>query len=57
MTTIAMTGEGGGALAMHSDILIDVPSKHTPYIQQIHLCLYHYICEAVEAAFADQRGG
>lgn len=57
MTTIAMTGEGGGALALHSDILIDVPSKHTPYIQQIHLCLYHYICEAVEAAFVDQRGG
>lgn len=57
MTTIAMTGEGGGKLAMYSDILIDVPSKHTPYIQQIHLCLYHYICEAVEAAFVEQRGG
>lgn len=51
MTTIALTGEGGGKLAQHSDILIDTPSKHTPYIQQIHLCLYHYICEAVEEAF------
>ncbi|MBP7251865.1 MAG: SIS domain-containing protein [Alphaproteobacteria bacterium] len=50
LTTIAMTGEGGGKLAALTDILIDVPSRHTPYIQQVHLCLYHYICEAVEAA-------
>jgi len=50
MTTIGLTGEGGGKLAALSDILIDVPAQHTPYIQQIHLCLYHYICEAVEAA-------
>ena len=57
MITIGMTGAGGGQLAEHSDILIDVPSKHTPYIQQIHLCLYHYICEAVEAGFVGNRGG
>lgn len=50
LTTIGLTGEGGGKLASLSDILLDVPSRHTPYIQQIHLCLYHYICEAVEAA-------
>lgn len=52
VTTIALTGEGGGKLAPLSDMLIDVPSRHTPYIQQIHLCLYHHICEAVEAALA-----
>jgi D-sedoheptulose 7-phosphate isomerase len=49
MTSIAMTGEGGGALARHADILIDVPSRHTPLVQQAHACLYHYICERVEA--------
>ena len=48
MTTLAMTGEGGGKLAALADILVDAPSRHTPYIQQAHLCLYHYICEAVE---------
>ena len=56
MTTIALTGEGGGKLAMLSDVLIDVPSKHTPYIQQVHLCLYHYLCEAIESAFAHHHG-
>ena len=33
LTTIALTGEGGGALARHTDILIDVPSRHTPLVQ------------------------
>jgi D-sedoheptulose 7-phosphate isomerase len=47
--TVALTGEGGGALAPLSDILIDVPSRRTPIIQQLHVCLYHYICERLEA--------
>lgn len=46
--TVALTGEGGGKLAPLSDILIDVPCRHTPFIQQIHICIYHYICQQVE---------
>ena len=53
MTTIALTGRGGGKLSAVSDILIDVASERTPDIQQVHICLYHYICEAVEARLAD----
>lgn len=49
MTTIGLTGEGGGQMAGVSDVLIDVPSHSTPMIQQVHICLYHYICEQVEA--------
>lgn len=52
MTTIGLTGEGGGAMAEYSDVLIDVPSRATPMIQQIHICLYHYLCEKVEARLA-----
>lgn len=52
MTTVAMTGEGGGRLRVLSDLLIDVPSRHTPLIQQAHICLYHYICEHVEIRLA-----
>jgi D-sedoheptulose 7-phosphate isomerase len=50
MTTIGMTGQGGGKMAAASDILLDVPSKETPLIQQVHICLYHYICQTVEEA-------
>jgi len=49
MTVIALTGETGGKLAPLSDILLNVPSSATPIIQQAHICLYHYLCEAVEA--------
>jgi D-sedoheptulose 7-phosphate isomerase len=52
MINFALTGAGGGKMADLSDILLDVPSKRTPDIQQVHLCLYHYICEAVEARLA-----
>jgi D-sedoheptulose 7-phosphate isomerase len=48
MTTIGMTGQGGGKMAPISDILLDVPSRSTPAIQQVHICLYHYFCEMVE---------
>jgi D-sedoheptulose 7-phosphate isomerase len=52
MTVVALTGAGGGALAAHADILIDAPSTATPMIQQVHVCLYHYLCETVEARLA-----
>jgi len=47
MTTIAFTGRGGGKLA-NSDILVAVPSESTARIQEVHTCLYHYVCERVE---------
>jgi D-sedoheptulose 7-phosphate isomerase len=52
MTTIALTGAGGGRLAPLADHLLAVPSTSTPLIQQVHICLYHYLCEAVERALA-----
>jgi D-sedoheptulose 7-phosphate isomerase len=48
MTTIALTGQGGGDLAEWTDYLFAVPSKSTPMIQQVHVCLYHYMCETIE---------
>ncbi len=48
MKTIAFTGKGGGKLAPFSDILLSVPSTSTPLIQQVHICLYHYLCHAIE---------
>jgi len=57
MTTVALTGEGGGRLAPLADHLLAVPSRSTPLIQQAHLCLYHYLCGAVERELADQAAG
>jgi D-sedoheptulose 7-phosphate isomerase len=46
--TIGLTGEGGGKLAEYVDLLIDVPSKSTPRIQEIHLMVLHIIAEELE---------
>ncbi len=48
MATIALTGAGGGKLASLSDHLLAVPSRSTPLIQQVHVCLYHYLCARIE---------
>ena len=45
---IAMTGEGGGKLAEHADILLAVPSDVTMHIQESHIALGHVITLAVE---------
>lgn len=49
MTTIGLTGKGGGTLGSIVDILLDVPSTATPLIQQGHLCIYHHLCAEIEA--------
>jgi D-sedoheptulose 7-phosphate isomerase len=52
MFTIGLTGEGGGAMAAFCDHLLAVPSRSTPAIQQVHLCLYHHFCSEIEKALA-----
>ena len=50
--TIGLTGKGGGAMARLCDVLMDVPSTSTPTIQEMHIVVYHYLCQRIEAAFA-----
>ena len=50
-STLALTGQGGGAMAEHADVLLAVPLSVTARIQEVHIVTYHLICEAVEAAF------
>jgi D-sedoheptulose 7-phosphate isomerase len=51
ITTIGMTGEGGGQLAGLCDYLIAIPSRNTPRIQEGHMLLGHIICQLVEAQY------
>jgi D-sedoheptulose 7-phosphate isomerase len=52
MTTIALTGRGGGKCAALADVLLAVPASHTPRIQEAHCVIYHVLCEIVENALA-----
>jgi D-sedoheptulose 7-phosphate isomerase len=49
MKNIGFTGQTGGSMKDLSDILINVPSKDTPRIQESHITIGHIICELVEA--------
>ncbi len=48
MVLIGMTGETGGKMAELSDILLNVPSKDTPRIQECHILMGHIICQLTE---------
>ncbi len=50
ITVISLTGETGGAMKEYSDILLNVPSKDTPRIQEVQLMIEHLICDGIEQA-------
>jgi len=45
---IALTGKGGGELAKKADILLNVDSKVTARIQEVHITVCHILCELVD---------
>ena len=45
---IALTGESGGLLRDHCDLLLNVPSNDTPRIQECHIMIGHILCENIE---------
>jgi D-sedoheptulose 7-phosphate isomerase len=55
MTTVGLTGEGGGLMKDKCKYLIAVPSKDTPRIQEVHITIGHVICELVEAALFGKK--
>jgi D-sedoheptulose 7-phosphate isomerase len=50
MITAGFTGETGGKMKPHCDLLLNIPSTDTPRIQECHMLLGHTFCEMVEIA-------
>ena len=48
LITVALTGRNGGKMKSLFDIAITVPADSTPDVQELHLPVYHAICEEVE---------
>jgi len=48
MSTIALTGRGGGDTAAIADVVVNVPSDVTARIQEVHRIWIHAVCEWVE---------
>ncbi len=54
--TIGLTGQGGGKMKDHVKYLLDIPSKDTPRIQEVHILIGHILCEFVEREmFAESK--
>ncbi len=54
MITVGLTGNSGGELKKISDICINVPAEETAAIQELHLPIYHALCQDIESAFFDE---
>ena len=48
MRTVALTGGSGGKLKDISELILNVPSSHTPYIQETHLWVEHLVCQLTD---------
>ncbi len=47
--TIGLTGNDPSKMQPHCDVVIAVPSRETPRIQESHITIGHIICEYVES--------
>ena len=48
LRTIGLTGSDGGRMAEYCDVVMAVPLRQTPRIQEVHLVTFHAICGALE---------
>lgn len=49
IAVLALSAKDGGALKDRADHCIVVPTSRTDRAQEIHLCIQHAICDAIEA--------
>lgn len=54
MKVIGLTGESGGQMKQYCDVCISVPSNDTARIQEMHMPIYHTICEKLELDLVNQ---
>lgn len=45
---VALTGETGGKVAAHADLLLAVPSRDSQRIQEAHITIGHIVCSLAE---------
>lgn len=56
MHIIGLTGAKGGKMGHLCDFLIEVPSSHTPLIQEIHLAFEHIFCKLIDNFLFENPG-
>jgi D-sedoheptulose 7-phosphate isomerase len=54
LAVIALTGATGGQLAPLADVALCAPAARVERVQELHVCLYHCLCEMLEVRFFGQ---
>jgi len=53
-TTILITGDSDISTSLDNNLIIKVPSKNTPTIQEVHIILLHSLAEEIEKALRNK---
>jgi D-sedoheptulose 7-phosphate isomerase len=56
LSVIGFTGADGEPMRPCCDVVVQVPSNDTPFIQQVHITLGHTLCAIAEDAIAGRAG-
>lgn len=51
ITTVALVGRSGGAMAGAADVSLCVPADTSAHIQEMHIAVGHLICDLIEQHF------
>jgi D-sedoheptulose 7-phosphate isomerase len=54
-TTVAFTGNGGGAVARIADLVLMGPDGYSAIVQEVHQTMAHIICDLVEQRIIFER--
>ena len=54
LKVIGFSGASGGEMGALCDLLLCVPSDHTPFIQQVHIAAGHIACAIAEEAMMEK---
>jgi D-sedoheptulose 7-phosphate isomerase len=57
LQTVSLTGGTGGKLKELADLAINVPTKATPHIQEVHIWVEHLVCQLVDEVMFGELSG
>lgn len=56
MATVGFTGRHGGEMAPLCDVLLEAQADGAARVQEVHACMYHWLCGTVEGRMASIDG-
>jgi D-sedoheptulose 7-phosphate isomerase len=55
LLTIGLLGKEGGKAKKYCDLVLIVPSKSTPRIQESHQMIFHILCQTIDRTYNKKK--